>query len=85
MRIIAGRLRRRSIRALKGRLMRPTTDRVREAIFSLIESRLALDEADVLDAAAEQGKGRLEHLRRHGPTPEAFTFKQPFAVPVEMM
>ncbi len=33
----------------------------------------------------EQGKGRLEHLRRHGPTPEAFTFKQPFAVPVEMM
>ena len=24
---------------------------------------------------------RLEHLRAHGPTPEAFTFRQPFAAP----
>ena len=64
MRIIAGRLRRRSIRAPKGRLMRPTTDRVREAIFSLIESRLALDQADVLDLFAGAGSLGLEALSR---------------------
>ncbi len=32
----------------------------------------------------QEGKQRLEHLRRHGPSPEAFTFKQPFPAPFEM-
>ena len=32
----------------------------------------------------QEGKERLEHLRRHGPSPEAFTFKQPFPAPVEV-
>ena len=27
----------------------------------------------------EEGKQRLDHLRRHGPTPEAFTFKHLFS------
>src|SRR5262245_45626835 len=26
----------------------------------------------------EEAKARLEHLERHGPTPTAFTFRQPF-------
>ncbi len=33
----------------------------------------------------EEGKARLEHLQRHGPSSEAFTFKQPFPAPSEMM
>ena len=32
----------------------------------------------------QEGKARIEHLRRHGPSPEAFTFKQPFPAPVEV-
>jgi heme-degrading monooxygenase HmoA len=33
--------------------------------------------------SVEEAKERLEHLREHGPTPEAFTFRQSFeAVPV---
>ena len=29
-----------------------------------------------------EAEARLEHLREHGPTPQAFTFKQRFAPPV---
>ena len=29
----------------------------------------------------QEGQARLEHLRRHGPTPEAFTFKKVFEAP----
>ena len=64
MRIIAGRLRRRTLRAPKGLLTRPTTDRVREALFNLIESRLALDEAVVLDLFAGTGSLGLEAVSR---------------------
>ena len=31
----------------------------------------------------QEAKARLEHLRRHGPTPEAFTFKHAFPAPAE--
>jgi hypothetical protein len=31
--------------------------------------------------AIEEAKERLEHLRAYGPTPYAFTFKQPFPAP----
>ena len=68
MRIIAGRLRRRSLRAPKGLLTRPTTDRVREAIFNLIESRLALDGTDVLDLFAGTGSLGLEAVSRGAAT-----------------
>ena len=33
--------------------------------------------------SVEEALGRLEHLERHGPTPEAFTFKQHFAAPAD--
>ena len=33
----------------------------------------------------QEAKERLEHLRRHGPTPEAFTFKQAFPAPSEVL
>ncbi len=64
MRIIAGRLRRRSLSAPKGHLTRPTSDRTRESIFNLLESRLALDDADVLDLFAGTGALGLEALSR---------------------
>lgn len=31
----------------------------------------------------QEGKERLEHLRQHGPTPTAFTFKQRFPPPAQ--
>ncbi len=64
MRIIAGRLRRRTLRAPKGLLTRPTTDRVREAIFNLLESRLAVEGAHVLDLFAGTGSLGLEAISR---------------------
>ena len=33
----------------------------------------------------EEGRQHLDHLRRHGPTPEAFTFKSLFPAPAQMM
>lgn len=64
MRIIAGRLRRRSLRAPKGRLTRPTTDRTRESLFNLVESRLSLSGAEVLDLFAGTGALGLEAISR---------------------
>lgn len=64
MRIIAGRLQRRQLRAPKGHLTRPTTDRTRESLFSLVESRLNLYEAEVLDLFAGTGALGLEAISR---------------------
>lgn len=64
MRIIAGRLKRRPLRAPKGHLTRPTSDRTREGIFSLLDSRLSLDGADVLDLFAGTGALGLEAISR---------------------
>lgn len=75
MRIIAGRLRRRALRAPKGALTRPTTDRTREAIFDLVESRLDLDEAAVLDLFAGTGALGLEAISR-GAAAVTFVEKQ---------
>jgi 16S rRNA (guanine966-N2)-methyltransferase len=66
MRIVGGRWRGRSIKAPSGTLTRPTTDRVREAIFSAIESRLSggFEGVAVLDAFAGSGALGLEALSR---------------------
>ena len=64
MRIIGGRLQRRGLRAPKGHLTRPTTDRTREAIFNMLESRLSLQDADVLDLFAGTGALGLEAISR---------------------
>ena len=68
MRIIAGRYRRKSLRAPKGHLTRPTTDRTRESLFSLVTSRLDLDGARVLDLFAGTGALGLEALSRGAAT-----------------
>jgi len=64
MRIIAGRLRRRPLRAPRGYLTRPTSDRTRESLFNLLESRVALDGADVLDLFGGTGALGLEAVSR---------------------
>lgn len=67
MRIIAGQWRRRTLVAPKGTTTRPTTDRVREALFQHLESaRLPNAFADlrVLDLFAGSGALGLEALSR---------------------
>lgn len=66
MRIVGGEWRGRTIKPPKGDKTRPTTDRVREALFSAIASRLGSDLGGgrVLDAFAGSGALGLEALSR---------------------
>lgn len=66
MRIVGGEWRGRRIAAPPGELTRPTTDRVREAIFSALGARMGADlgGAHVLDAFAGSGAMGLEALSR---------------------
>ena len=65
MRIIAGEFRGRVLKAPKGEGTRPTTDRVREAVMSVVNSaRGGFDDAVVLDAFAGSGALGLEALSR---------------------
>lgn len=65
MRIIAGEYRGRVLKAPKGEGTRPTTDRVREAMMSVVNSaRDGFDGAVVLDAFAGSGALGLEALSR---------------------
>lgn len=64
MRIIAGQLRRRSLKAPKGHLTRPTTDRTRESLFNLISSRLDFEDIQILDLFAGTGSLGFEALSR---------------------
>lgn len=66
-RIISGRLRGRSI-AVPPAGTRPTTDRVREALFSAIASRVDLEGAAVLDLFAGSGALGLEAISRGADT-----------------
>ncbi len=62
MRIIAGEAHGKTIKAPKGTKTRPTTDRVREAIFSALGP--FLEDAVVLDAFAGSGALGIEALSR---------------------
>ena len=66
MRVISGTHRGRRLSAPKGESTRPTTDRVREALFSSIASHLgpALGAGAVLDAFAGSGALGIEALSR---------------------
>lgn len=65
MRIIAGRWRGRPLTAPKGDATRPTADRTRETLFSMLASRLGSFEAlSVLDLFAGSGALGLEALSR---------------------
>lgn len=65
MRVVGGQLRGRRIVAPGGHGTRPTSDRVREALFSIIESRFGpLDGFSVLDLFAGSGALGIEALSR---------------------
>lgn len=64
MRIVAGIARGRRLRAPKGRLVRPTADRVKEAVFSILESRDGCAGRSVLDLFAGAGTLGIEALSR---------------------
>jgi 16S rRNA (guanine966-N2)-methyltransferase len=63
-RIIAGTARGRQLRAPEGRDTRPTSDRVREALFSRLEHQGWLDGTRVLDLYAGSGALGLEAVSR---------------------
>ncbi|HYE95419.1 MAG TPA: 16S rRNA (guanine(966)-N(2))-methyltransferase RsmD [Rubricoccaceae bacterium] len=64
MRIIGGRFKRAALRAPKGLDTRPTSDRVREALFNRLEARLDLEGTRVLDLFAGTGALGLEAISR---------------------
>ena len=65
MRIVAGEFKSRIIESPSEKTTRPTTDRVRESIFSSVYSRLPeLEDVDVLDAFAGSGALGIEALSR---------------------
>ncbi len=62
IRIVAGEFRRRKLRVFPGAQVRPTSDRVREALFDILGADV--DAAHVLDAFAGTGALGLEALSR---------------------
>lgn len=64
MRIVAGSARGRRLRVPRGTAVRPTADRVKESIFSMLESRHGLEGVAVLDLFAGSGNLGIEALSR---------------------
>ncbi|MDX2170724.1 MAG: 16S rRNA (guanine(966)-N(2))-methyltransferase RsmD [Deltaproteobacteria bacterium] len=64
MRVIAGSARGRRLDTVAGWSVRPTADRVKEALFSALGSRATLDGATVLDLFAGSGALGIEALSR---------------------
>lgn len=64
MRVVAGTARGRLLRAPAGRRTRPTADRVREALFSMLAGAVDLREAVVVDLFAGSGALGIEALSR---------------------
>ncbi len=64
MRVVAGSARGRRLQAPSGRSTRPTSDRVREAVFNMLTSRDAVAGATVLDLFAGTGAMGIEALSR---------------------
>jgi 16S rRNA (guanine966-N2)-methyltransferase len=64
MRVVSGSVRGRPLKAPPGRAVRPTTDRVREAVFNALHSSGAVEGARVLDLFAGSGAMGIEALSR---------------------
>jgi 16S rRNA (guanine966-N2)-methyltransferase len=64
MRIISGKLKGRQIKVPDSRQIRPTTDRVRETLFNLLNNRLTFEGIKVLDLYSGSGALGLECLSR---------------------
>jgi 16S rRNA (guanine966-N2)-methyltransferase len=82
MRIIAGKWRGRTLEAPPGRATRPTADRVRETLFSMLASRLgSFEDLRVADLFAGSGALGLEALSR-GAASATFVESDPAAAAV---
>lgn len=64
LRVVGGEARGRALRAPRGRGTRPTSDRVREAMFDVLASMAAVDRAVVADLFAGSGALGIESLSR---------------------
>ena len=64
LRIIGGEFRGRKLKVPAGKDVRPTSDRVREALFNLLASMLSWEELTVIDLYAGSGALGLEALSR---------------------
>jgi 16S rRNA (guanine966-N2)-methyltransferase len=64
VRVVAGAAGGRALTAPLGQLTRPTSDRVREAVFSMLTSMQALEDALVVDLFAGSGALGIEALSR---------------------
>jgi len=64
MRIISGSLKGRLINVPQSKLIRPTTDRVRETLFNLLNNRINFEDIDVLDFYSGSGSLGLECISR---------------------
>ncbi len=64
MRIISGELKGRLIKVPDSKLIRPTTDRVRETFFNLLNNRISFEDINVLDLYSGSGSLGLECLSR---------------------
>lgn len=64
MRIITGKLKGRTIPVPKTGLLRPTSDRAKEALFSVIDARTYFDQTRILDLFAGSGSLGLEAISR---------------------
>ncbi len=64
MRILTGKLKGRSLPAPDTNLLRPTSDRTKEALFSVIAARRYLDSTQILDLFAGSGNLGFEAISR---------------------
>ena len=62
MRVISGSARGTNLQSLEGNITRPTLDRVKEALFNIIQTRI--QDAKVLDLFAGSGALGIESLSR---------------------
>jgi 16S rRNA (guanine966-N2)-methyltransferase len=64
LRVISGKLRGKRLFSIRGRSLRPTSDRVRESIFDILQG--SMEEVKVLDLFAGTGAMGIETLSRGG-------------------
>src|SRR5450432_2513413 len=79
MRVIAGEFRSRKLKSLEGMATRPTPDRLRESLFSILQPRI--EGAVFIDAYAGTGAVGIEALSR-GASRVIFLERNPAAVKV---
>lgn len=79
MRVVAGSARGARLRAPAGRCTRPTSDRVKEAMFSMLNSLGAIEGAAVVDLFAGSGSLGIEALSR-GAASVVFVDRDPRAI-----